>query len=74
MSGYARYLIYSLPLLLILMAEGIDWLARHVWVRGATIVAWTLTALIVACWDAVHPVAVSRTEKLALCPGGQVSA
>jgi hypothetical protein len=47
---YARYLIFSLPLLLILIAEGIDWFARHVWVRRATIVAWSLTALIVACW------------------------
>jgi hypothetical protein len=49
-SASARYLIFSLPLLLILIAEGIDWLARHVWVRGAAIVAWSLTALIVACW------------------------
>jgi uncharacterized membrane protein len=47
---YARYLIFSLPLLLILIAEGIDWFARHVWVRRATIVAWSLTALIVVCW------------------------
>src|SRR6185436_12048695 len=29
-SGFARYLISSLPLLLILIAEGIDWIARHV--------------------------------------------
>jgi len=29
--AYARYLIFSLPLLLILIAEGIDWLAIHVW-------------------------------------------
>jgi hypothetical protein len=49
-SAYARYLIFSLPLLLILIAEGIDWFARHVWLRGATIVAWSLTAIIVACW------------------------
>jgi len=48
--GYARYLIFSLPLLLILIAEGVDWFARYVWVRRATIVAWSLTALIVACW------------------------
>ena len=49
-SAYARYLICSLPLLLILMAEGIDWLARNVWNGGAAIVAWGLTALIVVCW------------------------
>lgn len=49
--AYARYLIFSLPLLLILMAEGIDWLARSISVRGYTaVVAWGLTALIVACW------------------------
>ena len=28
-AAYARYLICSLPLLLILIAEGIDWLARQ---------------------------------------------
>ena len=50
-SAFARYLICSLPLLLILMAEGIDWLARHVWIRGAAaVVAWCLTTLIVLCW------------------------
>ena len=49
-SAFARYLIFSLPLLLILMAEGIDWLARSVWQRGAAIAAWGLTALIVVCW------------------------
>ena len=33
------------------MAEGIDWLARHVWIRGgAAVVAWCLTTLIVLCW------------------------
>jgi hypothetical protein len=48
---YARYLIFSLPLLLILIAEGIDWLARRVRIRGgAAIAAWGLTALIVGCW------------------------
>src|SRR4029077_9569201 len=40
-SAYARYLIFSLPWLLILMAAGIDWLARLVRIRGGpTIVAW----------------------------------
>ena len=49
--NYARYLIFSLPLLLILMAEGIDWLARHVRIRGgAAVVACCLTTLIVLCW------------------------
>jgi hypothetical protein len=49
--AYARYLIFSLPWLLILMAEGIDWLARHVRIRGgAAIAAWGLTAIIVLCW------------------------
>lgn len=50
-SDSARYLIFSLPWLLILLAEGIDWLARHVQIRGgAAIVAWGLTAIIVLCW------------------------
>lgn len=50
-SAFARYLICSLPLLLILMAEGIDWLARHVRIRGgAAITAWGITALVVWCW------------------------
>jgi uncharacterized membrane protein len=36
-----RYLIFSVPLLLILLAEGIDWLARHVRMRrGAAVTAW----------------------------------
>jgi len=47
----ARYLIFSLPLLLIFMAEGIDWLARHVRIRaGTAMAAWGLTALAVVCW------------------------
>ena len=49
-AAFARYLICSLPLLLILMAEGIDWLARSVWQRRTAIAAWGLTALIVVCW------------------------
>jgi hypothetical protein len=49
-SAFARYLICSLPLLLILMAEGIDWLARSVWQRRTAIAAWGFTALIVVCW------------------------
>jgi hypothetical protein len=49
-SAFARYLISSLPLLLILTAEGIDWIARHVWMRRATILACSLTALMVVCW------------------------
>ena len=49
--AYARYLIFSLPLLLILIAEGIDWLARHVRIgRGAAVVAWGLAAIVVLCW------------------------
>ena len=46
----ARYLICSLPLLLIVMAAGIDGLARVVWQRGPAIVAWGMTALTVVCW------------------------
>jgi len=50
-SAYARYLIFSLPWLLILMAAGIDWLARLVRIRGGpTIVAWGLAAMIVIYW------------------------
>ena len=47
----ARYLISSLPLLLIFMAEGIDWLARQIRIpAGAAMAAWGLTALVVVCW------------------------
>jgi hypothetical protein len=49
-SAFARYLICSLPLLLILMAAGIDWLARVVWLRGSGILAGGLAALILVCW------------------------
>jgi hypothetical protein len=49
-GGHARYLIFSLPLLLILIAEGVDWITRHIRVRWAAIAAWGLTVLIVACW------------------------
>jgi len=49
-GGFARYLIFSLPLLLIIIAEGIDWITRHIRVRRAAIASWGLTALIVACW------------------------
>ena len=49
--GEPRYLIFSLPLLLILLAEGIDWLAGHIRMRrGAVVTAWGLTALIVLGW------------------------
>ena len=49
-GGHARYLIFSLPLLLILIAEGVDWITRHIRVQWAAIAAWGLTVLIVACW------------------------
>jgi hypothetical protein len=50
-SAFARYLIFALPLLLILMAEGIDWFARHIRIsRVATVGAWVVTALVVLCW------------------------
>jgi hypothetical protein len=50
-SAYARFLIFSLPLLLILIAEGIDWLAIHIWMgKGAAVVAWGLTAIVVLGW------------------------
>ena len=46
-----RYLIFSLPLLLIVLAEGIDWLAKHIRIRrAAAAIAWVLTALIVLGW------------------------
>lgn len=49
-----RYLIFSLPLLLILLAEGINWLAKHVRIRrGAAATAWGLTALLVLGWTPV---------------------
>jgi hypothetical protein len=49
-GAFARYVIFSLPLLLIFIAEGVDWVATHIRVRWAAIAAWGLTLLIVACW------------------------
>jgi hypothetical protein len=50
-AAFGRYLICSLPLLLILMAAGIDWLARHVKATGgAAVIAWCLTTVVVLCW------------------------
>jgi hypothetical protein len=50
-SAAARYLIFVLPWLLILMAEGIDWFARHLRVlRAGTVAVWAVTALVVLCW------------------------
>ena len=49
--AYTRFLIFSVPLLLILIAEGIDWLSRHVRRRTyASAGAWGLTALITLFW------------------------
>ena len=55
---------FSLPLLLILIAEGIDWLAIHVWMgRGAAVVAWGLTAIVVLCWmPLVHAQFLAKEE------------
>jgi hypothetical protein len=50
-SAAARYLIFVLPWLLILMAEGIDWFARHLRVlKAGTVAVWAVTALVVLCW------------------------
>jgi hypothetical protein len=49
-GAFARYLIFSLPLRLILIAAGVDWVATQIRVRWAAIAAWGLTVLIVACW------------------------
>ena len=49
---YARYLIFSLPLLLIFLAEGIDWLTKHLRMpRAAVIAAWGLTAILILGWS-----------------------
>ena len=62
--AYARYLIFSLPLLLILIAEGIDWVAIHVWMgKGASVVAWGLTAIVVFGWiPLVHTQFLAKEE------------
>ena len=62
--AYARYLIFSLPLLLILIAEGIDWVAIHVWMgKGAAVVAWGLTAIVVFGWiPLVHAQFLAKEE------------
>ncbi len=49
-GGYARYLIFCLPLLLIIIAEGVDWITTHIKVRWSAFTAWGLTLLIVAFW------------------------
>ena len=49
-GGYARYLIFSLPLLLIIIAEGVNWITRQIRIRWSAIAAWGLTLLIIACW------------------------
>ena len=62
-GGFARYLIFSLPLLLILIAEGIDWITRHIRVRWAAIAAWGLAVLIIACWTpCVHAQFLHQTR------------
>lgn len=49
--AYARYLIFSLPLLLILLSGGVDCVARLIARQtGAAVVAWSLTAVIILCW------------------------
>jgi uncharacterized membrane protein len=50
-SAAARYLIFVLPWILILMAEGIDWFGRHLCIlKAGTVAVWTVTALVVLCW------------------------
>ena len=62
-GGFARYLIFSLPLLLIIIAEGVDWITRHIRVRWAAIATWGLTVLIVACWTpSIHAQFLHQTR------------
>jgi hypothetical protein len=62
-GGFARYLIFSLPLLLILIAEGVDWITRHIRVRWAAIAAWGVIVLIVACWTpSIHAQFLHQTR------------
>lgn len=50
-AAYARYLISSLPLILILASEGIDWFARFAWARRwQAITSWIVAALLILCW------------------------
>ena len=55
---YARFLIFSLPLLLILLAEGISWFTTRISVRRpitAPVISWSLAALVVFFWTpALH--------------------
>jgi hypothetical protein len=49
--AFARYLIFALPWLLIVISAGLDWVARRVRIqRGATVAAWVLATIIVLCW------------------------
>ncbi|HEY7316978.1 MAG TPA: hypothetical protein VIE89_05335, partial [Candidatus Binatia bacterium] len=63
-SAAARYLIFILPWLLILMAEGVDWFARHLRVlKAGTMVAWTITSLVVLCWvPSIHGRFVMKSQ------------
>jgi hypothetical protein len=49
---------------LILIAEGIDWLAIHVWMgRDAAVIAWGLTAIVVLGWiPLVHAQFLAKEE------------
>jgi hypothetical protein len=55
---------FSLPLLLTLIAEGIDWLAIHFWTgKGAAVVTWGLTAIVVFGWiPLIHAQFLAKEE------------
>ncbi|HJW38130.1 MAG TPA: hypothetical protein VJ420_05905 [Candidatus Udaeobacter sp.] len=57
--AYARFLIFSLPSLLILLAEGISWFATRISVGrpiAAPVKSWSLAALVVVFWMPALPV------------------
>ena len=67
-SAFARYLICSVPFLLILMAQGIHWLARHVRIlrRGSrsSLVPHHANCPVLG---AQHPIPFFRQETMAIC-------
>ena len=48
--AYARFQIYCIPLMLILMAEGIQWLAERITPKRTLPFAWMLALLMILAW------------------------
>jgi hypothetical protein len=72
-GAFARYLIFSLPLHLILIAEGVDWGDTHPGTMGCNCSLGSHSAHCCVL-DALHSCAISPPDTLAIRGGGRVSA